>query len=265
MTTDVVVCNYRTPKDLLNFAASLTDQPGLGDIVIVNNSPHERDRQVADRIAGEHGATVINNPKNLGYARAMNAAAVDLSNETLALFNADVITAPGSIQAMDEFLAKNPEVGIAGPRQTDDRNRIVHGGIVGTNKRPQHRGWHRLDQGQFDATIIGTVTVSGSAFFVRRECWEELTACETYQASCERHTGGRALGALLPTRHYYEETFCCVHAAHHGWKNAYVGSVKMTHLWHRASPPGQQGADRLIGPSRELYRAACDDHGISRE
>jgi cellulose synthase/poly-beta-1,6-N-acetylglucosamine synthase-like glycosyltransferase len=265
MPTDVVVCNYRTPKDLSNFGKSLIDQPGLGDIVIVNNAPNEQDRLTAKKIAQECGGTVVNNKANLGYSRSLNAVAADLTNNVLALFNADVVTSPGSILEMEDFIESHPKVGIAGPKQTDQNDKIVHGGIIGTNKIPRHRGWQRYDRGQYNDTIIGTVTVSGSAFFVRRTCWEELTDCETYQESCEVLTGGRALGALLPTRHYYEETYCCVHADHHGWKNAYVGRIKMTHLWHRASPHGSAGADRHIGASRETYRAACDYHGIARE
>lgn len=266
MPVDVVVCNYRTPEDLAAFCTSVGEQrQDVGSFVIVNNAPRAIDVSTAEEMADQHDAIVVNNAENLGYARAMNAAAEGLTSEVLALFNADVIAPSGSISAMETFLRRYPEVGIAGPRQVDKQNRITHGGVIGTNRRPVHRGWHQQDRGQYNDIMIGTVTVSGAAYFVKRECWDELTACPTYQATCERLTEERALGAFLPTRHYYEETFCSLHAKVHDWSNAYVGKVKMTHLWHQASPLGHRGADRHIGKSREIYRAACDDHGISRE
>lgn len=265
MKVDVVVINYKTPNDLEAFCNSLFEQEDIASITIVNNDPTPLDMMVSERLAGQLEATIINNMKNVGYARAANAAAADLDAPVLSIFNADVVALPGSIKAMADFMEENPDVGIAGPRQVDHRGRITHGGVFGTDAKPVHRGWHNRDGGQFNAIKTNALTVSGAAYFVRRTCWDELTACSTYQQSCLRHVGEPALGAFLPTRHYYEETFCSYHARAHGWKNAYVGAVKMIHLWHRSSPAGAKGADRHIGPSRDLYRKACDDHGITRE
>jgi GT2 family glycosyltransferase len=261
---DVVVVNFHTPGDLEYFVRSIKDEQ-FASITIANNSPTQADRITSTRLGGEVELTIIDHQQNLGYARAVNHAAAELTAPILAIFNADVVVEPGSIQKMIDFMDAHPEVGIAGPKQVDDKNRITHGGIIGTNRRPRHRAWHARDHAQCNDILTDVVSVSGSAYFVRRECWDELTDCHTYQESCLAHTGHRATGAFLPTQHYYEETFCSVHARAHGWKVAYNGKAKMVHLWHRSSPLGRTGAEQHLEASRTFYRKACDDHGISRE
>jgi hypothetical protein len=262
--TDVVVINYRTPEDLQEFCQSLHGEPGIESVTIVNNAPRRIDEETAAHEAPALGARVINNEENLFYARAVNAAAVGLTAPILAIFNADVITSPGSIEAMADFLNFYNEVGVAGPRQVDQKGHITHGGIIGTTRRPVHRGWQKKDYGQYTDIILDAVTVSGSAYFVRRECWDALTECQTYQDSCVRLTGERALGAFLPTNHYYEETFCSVHASRHGWKNAYNGQVRMVHKWLGSCKDRDQLAE-YTRQSRAMYREACADHGIQCE
>lgn len=261
---DVIVVNFHTPEDLETFCQSLDEQTGVSSITIVNNEPRFMDRSVANSLAKELGARVLTNEENVGYARAVNAAAVGLTAPILAIFNSDVRLMTSSITAMADFLDAHDEVGIAGPKQVDSKGRITHGGIVGTNRRPVHRSWHRRDTGQCDDVLTNVVTVSGSAYFVKRACWDELTACPIYQGSAKKMRGVVPTGAFLPTPLYYEETFCSVHAVAHGWKNAYNGKVKMIHEW-QGSSKDHAVLSKYVAKSRQMYRQACADHGIIHE
>lgn len=259
--TDVVVVNYQTPGDLATFCRSLDEQAGIGTITIVNNAPTMEDVRIAADAGARLGGRVMNWDDNIGYAKAVNAAAAEVSSPVLGIFNADVICPPGSIAAMAEFLDAHDEVGVAGPKQVDSRQRITHAGITGSPHRPILRGWHQRDHRQFDDVRLDCVSVSGSAYFVKRSCWDELTNCQTYQNSVKSLTGRSAEGAFLPTAHYYEETFCSYHARAHDWKIAYNGRATMVHQWQGATR--DQGLlTRYATESRRLFRSACADHGM---
>jgi GT2 family glycosyltransferase len=137
---------------------------------------------------------------------------------------------------------------------------ITHAGIFGTNDKPALRGWKRPDDGQFDEIRDDALSVSGSAYFIKRLCWDELTNCSKY-----RKIAPDAVGAFLPTPHYYEETFCSYHAREHGWKVVYDGETSMVHKWHKASPVGGVAEKKHMPESRKMFRAACDMHGITHD
>jgi hypothetical protein len=110
---------------------------------------------------------------------------------------------------------------------------------------------------------INCVTVSGSAYFVRRDVWDDMTNNKQY-----RELYPDAIGAFLPTPHYYEETWCSYFARHLGYNVVYDGSISIGHSWHASSPkPGEgiSNADKYFPISREIFRKACDHIGIERD
>jgi hypothetical protein len=129
-------------------------------------------------------------------------------------------------------------------------------GIFGTNAAPVHRGWNEIHRGQY-LDVSDAVTVSGSAYFVKRTVWEELANCSLY-----REVAPDAAGAFLPTPHYYEETWASYHCREHGYRVIYYGPITMVHKWHQASPVGGW-AEQQMPASRELFRRACVHHGIA--
>lgn len=261
---DAVVVNYRTPHDLADFLRSFgpaADQvPCRLTIVDVASTGHPIPPFVTDEPIH---VILLTPPENIGYARSCNAAAQVTANfdpfDTLAFFNADTMVEPDTLKVCRDALWSQPDWGILGPRQVDQQNRITHAGMFGTNTNTRPRGWRNRDNGEFDGVRDDAITVAGSAYFVRRAVWDELTACPIYQAAAPD-----ALGAFLPTQHYYEETACSYHARAHGWKVVYFGPARMVHKWHRASPTGGW-ADQQINAAREMFRAFCDLHTIERD
>jgi GT2 family glycosyltransferase len=257
---DLVIVNYQTAMDLRDCLASLVEvAPTVDyDLTLVNVSPLPADKLVLkDWERKAKITTYLEYSKNVGYARAVNAGLRDGQREVCVALNADILFLPDALELCHQALMAHDDWGVLGPRQIDDRGRFTHAGIFGTNTRPRHRGWHEANQGQHQ-DVQDAVTVAGSAYFVKRSLWEELTACPVYQDFCGSE------GAFLPTNHYYEETWCSYHAASHGARVMYYGEATLVHRWHRASPVGG-AADQQMSASRTLFRAACDAHGIPRD
>jgi GT2 family glycosyltransferase len=256
VSLDIVVVNYHTPNDLDAFLASLNRFPptGLNSLTVI------------DVDAGEEKTTPFNWPggvgrrvavaDNIGYGRACNLGAALGDHEVIGLFNADVEVTKQSLDFCMAGLLAHDDWGVLGPCQADTRNRIRHAGIFGSNSSPVHRGWNEIHRRQY-RDVREAVTVSGSAYFIKRNVWRELTECPLYQ-----EVAPDATGAFLPTSHYYEETFCSYHCREHGHKVMYYGPITMIHKWHQASPVGGW-AEQQMPISREYFRKACAHHDIA--
>jgi len=256
---DVVVVDYRTPDDLAGFIGSFEEVRDEVDAVLhvalVDPLDEAQHRGVVDPSC----MNVQVFPTNVGYARACNELGSRGEREVIAFFNADTRLRPGVLAGCRQHLLDNPQVGIVGPRQVDDDCRITHGGIFGTNLHPSFGGrWRARDVGQF-SEITETISVSGSAYFIKRECWDVLRSCPLFE-----RVAPDAVGAFLPTQHYYEETYLSFHARYHGWQIHYLGPLAMVHRWHQASPLGEIER-RILPTSRAYFRRACDEHGIDHE
>lgn len=253
MSLDLVVVNYHTPGDLAAFLASLDRHPPTvaATLTVVDVETPEAPDEF-DWAGGT--ARRLTAADNIGYARACNRAAAGGTGDVLAFFNADVEVTAGALDFCHAALVADDWAAL-GPCQVDTRNRIRHAGIFGTNSAPVHRGWNEIHRNQY-CDVRDAVTISGSAYFIKRSVWTELTNCPLY-----RDIAPDAVGAFLPTPHYYEETFCSYHAREHGHRVVYYGPVTMIHKWHQASTVGGW-AETQMPISRELFRKACAHHNI---
>jgi GT2 family glycosyltransferase len=256
VSIDLVVVNYHTPQDLDAFMASLNRFPPSGDATLTIVDVESTCLEPAEIEWAKGSARRIAVADNVGYARACNLAARGGTGTVVALFNADVEVTPHALDMCAAALMSSDDWGVLGPCQIDLRNRIRHAGIFGTNAAPVHRGWNEIHRGQY-LDVSDAVTVSGSAYFVKRTVWEELANCSLY-----REVAPDAAGAFLPTPHYYEETWASYHCREHGYRVIYYGPITMVHKWHQASPVGGW-AEQQMPASRELFRRACVHHGIA--
>lgn len=263
---DVVITNYRTPRDLEELLQSFDKFAPTcpWDLWIANVDPRPEDSAVARMWAerlGEH-VHVVEYGWNCGLAHTVNNASSQGRRETFVALNADVVLAEGALDECHAALHAHPEWGVLGPRQVDGHGRITHAGIFGTLDKPQHRGWRERDSGQYSDVLENAVSVSGSAFFVKRVVWDELTTCPRYRAFI-----GNTAGAFLPVVLYYEETWCSVHAISHGHRVVFFGSTTIVHKWHQAVRAAgvEQWATSVMKESHDLYRQACVSHGIPHD
>ena len=252
---DSIVVTYHTPADLMEFLHSW-DKYGEGHLWIINVDAQSASDKDIGKFESHPDITHVAIDHNCGYARAVNLGASFGNNPILAAFNADTILTPGLLEDCALALMKNDDWGVLGPHQVDKAGLTTHAGIFGTNTAPQHRAWHQRDDAEYH-DVQEAVTVSGSAYFVKRHVWDILHACPIYSDAYPD-----ALGAFLPTPHYYEETWCSYHARAHGYKVMYYGEASMIHKWHTATKVGGW-AEQQMPISQKIFREMCAKHEIA--
>lgn len=269
---DLCIVNYNSTKELKRFLDTLhSDLDGPNGALVKNWNLYITDNNSTDDfipwIRDNEDKYFINRTylrQNIGYSAATNMMASKSGGEIIAVLNADVWMSSHDCLKIENIFNENPDIHILGPKQRDEHGRITHAGIVGTNTAPKHRAWRELDTAdQLYRDRVECVTVSGSAYFIRREVWNALTYNARY-----REMYPNAIGAFLPTPHYYEETWCSYFARHLGYNVVYDGSVSIGHSWHASSPKPGEGyshADAQFPISREIFRKACDYIGIERD
>jgi GT2 family glycosyltransferase len=253
---DVVVVNYRTTSLLNNFIESYNNSSlEHKSLYVVDNDPLPEDVET-NRIISKNAFYVFVKT-NIGYAKACNlAASLNFSNRKyIAFINSDCVLFEHTLKQMYEGM-ESLSLPIAGPLQYDRERRVTHAGIFGSTETPVHRGWRSANIEMF-RDIKECVTISGSAYFIRRDVWDELTSCPLY-----RDVAPDAKGAFLPTQHFYEETFCSYHAAAHGYPVTYYGAAEMIHEWHKSSKVGNSQTSQWMNESQAYFRSACDHHNI---
>ena len=251
---DIIVVNYRTPDDLDKFIESYRlYAPEEAMLTVVDVDPIVPYDYRKVKVPGQ----LIRCP-NKGYAYACNEAASITTGDIIALFNADIILKEDTIQLCAKALRENPTWGACGPLQQDSKGKVTHGGILGTQSAPVQRGWHKRMSDEFREIRDDAVMVMGSAYFIRREVWEELTNCSIYQ---ECFPGIN--GAFLPTFLYYEETGCSYHLASHGYLNVFYGAAECIHEWHGSID--KFGDNKAFTESQKIFRNFCDAHEISHD
>jgi glycosyltransferase involved in cell wall biosynthesis len=276
---DLCIVSYNAKDKLQRLIESIYELNDnlLFDVYIADNSSTDGSATLLKELQGDYGYKLFLNP-NVGYSAACNQLAAAGNNEIIALLNADVWFGEGSLEGMINSFNTHPEAAVIGPKQRDERGHITHAGIIGTNDAPAHRGWHKPDpnDSQF-RDFIECVTVSGSAYFVRRSVWNEIINNKDYMMLYDRFAEQSAdrlrilprywtdnPGGFLSTPHYYEETFCSYFVRHLGYKVCYDGSVSIGHSWHGSHEQGS-AMDKMFRVSQSMFREACDHFGIQRD
>ena len=261
---DLCIVNYNT-RPLLNrfldcLHNDLHDHPKVWNLYIADNDSQDDSVAWLKYNYQRYKINKFYHNNNIGYSAACNQLAAEGSSDIICLLNADVWMTSSSLVRIQNIFDENPDIHILGPKQRDENGYITHAGIVGTNTAPKHRGWHEPDpQDILYRDRVNCVTVSGSAYFIRREVWDTLTNYPKY-----REMYPNAIGAFLPTPHYYEETWCSYFARHLGYNVVYDGSVSIGHSWHKSSSVGGE-ADSKFRESQQIFRTACDYIGIERD
>lgn len=258
MNIQLVVVNYRTYDLLQEFVDSYFQfKPTIDSSLIIIDVDSTEDFDSLN--LPSNGVHSVRTDWNLGYALSCNYGAYMSDSDYLAFFNADTRFNNNScVDYCVNFMEENSNVGIVGPLQYDANSKVTHAGIFGSLEKPQHYGWRSkdVDSMRFNRKAV---TVSGSAYFVKRSVWSELTNCDIYRAQFPD-----VVGAFLPTQHYYEETGCSYHAQSHGYEVWYTGEAEMVHHWHKSSPVGSSVDAKMI-ESKKIFVDFCEAHGIDHD
>ena len=112
----IIIVNYNT-RDLLEecLKALFSNIPSCGfEVLMVDNCSRDGSRTLLEQRFPQ--CTLIENRRNLGFARAANQAYRMSSGEYCLVVNPDLKVLPGSVQRLWEFMDSHRDVGIVFPK-----------------------------------------------------------------------------------------------------------------------------------------------------
>jgi GT2 family glycosyltransferase len=112
----VVIVNWNGKQFLEGCLESLgTARPRRSmEVLVVDNASTDRSAEMVE--TKFPWVKLIKSAENLGFAKGNNVAIRQCQGRYIALVNPDVVVFPGCLDALAEFLDKNPQVGNVGPR-----------------------------------------------------------------------------------------------------------------------------------------------------
>lgn len=257
---DVVVVNYRTPELLHKFCDSYAFQESEveTELLVVDVDPDDKTDDAVRSFLPAYDFLVQYWPIsfNCGYAGACNFASASAIHDTIAFFNADTELHATTLQDCYDLLHSNDSYGVVGPMQVNSEGRITHAGIFGSNTNPSLRGWMSRNISRYTDVRDDAVSVSGSAYFIKRSVWDKIE-------NLLKQIYPDVEGAMLPTQHYYEETFVSYMARHLGYKVVYAGNTMMSHEWNQSGK--YMPIAKWAKESRETFRNSLDYFGVAHD
>jgi N-acetylglucosaminyl-diphospho-decaprenol L-rhamnosyltransferase len=203
VSMSAVVVNYNGGSDLIRCLESLERQPGLHEIIVVDNDSQDGSLELARQ--GHPSVRFIARGSNDGYGTAANEGALDATADALLFLNPDVVLDDGCVEALTAALVERP--GVVGPLLRLDESDREFGAtvdILGMPRGLQEPGSPLYVHGCALATTTSVFTRVGGfdpRYFLFMEdaelCWRALIA--GYEVSiCAAGTGWHRGGGSIP-------------------------------------------------------------------
>ena len=251
MRFSVVIVTYDSWPHTLRCVGSLR---GTGyesfEIVVVDNG-REKPPELP---AFVH---MIQNPENVGFARACNQGIAASDGDCVVLINPDTLVEKDFFEVLEDFLESNPEAGILGPRIVDGygdlqlsarREVSFVSGLLGrtsflTRLFPRSAAVKGMFPAAGDLSGPAAVDwVSGACMAVRRKTLEKISGLD------ERFFM------------YFEDADLCRRSREAGWPVYYLPQLEVLHLTG-ASSRSKPRAIWLLHKSAFLYHRKYGPHG----
>ena len=238
----IIVLNWNTRQMLVDCLSSVqTTVANLAyEVIVVDNGSTDGSQvMLRQRFPGAH---LIQNDKNVGFARANNQAMTASQGRYVLLFNSDAIATPGAVQSLLDLARAQPRAGIVGAQLVNrdgsfqashtsfptlwqeflmltGLGRLLYGQWYPSHGPEEEKGPQTVDY------------VEGACLLARREAFEDV--------------GGLDESYFM----YAEEVDWCHTMRERGWQVWYQPEAKVIHLGG--------GSSRNRRPQREadLYRS----------
>lgn len=225
MMISIIIVNWNTRDLLLQCIESLYKDNGISkrEIIVVDNASSDGSAEAVS--ASFPSVKLIVNERNLGFAAANNIGANAASGNVLVFLNPDTIVEPGTIDALFEFLDRNPNAGVIGCR------------IVNSNGHTEQTYWTSFPDLNWlfrEATYLNKISNARQrsiSFDEPVQVAHLLGACIAIRSELFREVGGFDERYFL----YMEETDLCWRVQALGKRNYYHPAVKITHLGQQSS------------------------------
>lgn len=110
----VIIGHYKDPENLLRCLKSLYDDSNFLEVIVTDGEAEEKTEEMIRTNFAE--VKYFPFSQNLGYAGLLNKGIAESRGDYLLLMNPDVLVPAGSVQKLKDFLEKNPDAGMIGPR-----------------------------------------------------------------------------------------------------------------------------------------------------
>ena len=201
---EVIIVNYNAGDALTRCVQSVFAQQVPVRLIIADNASSDdsiSSLQIA--IGFPENVMVIANDENLGFAKAVNAAALNLESggHYLLILNPDCEMLPGSLAALGGALDDDPGAALAGPAVVDRDGRVMRGTLRRFpdpwNSLLTFSGLWRLGRwfpafrgiemsGQLPLETAAAEAVSGACMMLRKSEFIELGCMDgAYGLHCE--------------------------------------------------------------------------------
>jgi N-acetylglucosaminyl-diphospho-decaprenol L-rhamnosyltransferase len=219
---DVVVVNHNTCEYLDRCLSALAEAPAAR--VVVDNASVDGSVGMVRR--RHPGVMLIANEQNVGYGVAANQGIARCAAPYVLVLNSDTVVAPGTFEALCEYLDRHAEVAIVGPRITYPDGRLQ----PSCNPFP---------------TLIPTLLAESAAGSLLRY----LPGAREYYLPTSAHTRARrvpwVMGAAMAIRRaafedvggfdasffmYFEEVDLCYRLAAAGWEIHFAPVATVIHV-----------------------------------
>ncbi|MEK7264398.1 MAG: glycosyltransferase [Bacteroidota bacterium] len=226
MELSVIIVNYNVRIFLENALISIQKaMSGIdGEIFVVDNASNDGSAEMLkNKFSSVH---LIENEKNLGFAKANNLALKNTSGKFILLINPDTIVQEDTLSVMLNYFKENPNVGLGGCkvlnpdgtlqlacRRSFPSPWVAFTKIVGlSNIFPQTKIFGKYNLSYLSADEIQEVdAVSGSFMMLRREVYENI--------------GGLDEDFFM----YGEDLDWCYRIQKAGWKINYIPITQIIH------------------------------------
>jgi len=231
----IVIVNFRVAELTVDCLRSLQDEiariPGTSVAVCENGSGDDQADRIRQAIA-ENGwggwCSLLASPTNLGFCGGNNvlirpALAAAQPPDYVLLLNPDTVVRPNAVKALVDFMAQNPDIGIAGSRLEDPDGTPQRSAFRFQSPASEFEGALRLGLVSrllsrwivappvVDAPVA-TDWVAGASMMVRRQVFADIGLLDEGYFT------------------YFDDIDFCFNARKKGWPTWYVPSSRVVHL-----------------------------------
>jgi len=217
----IIIVSWNTKEYLLSCLRSIFEEEGgaFREVIVADNGSQDGSgREVKKAFPLVH---LIQNEKNLGFAKAVNQGLQKASGKYALLLNPDTRVKPGAIERLISFMEVHPDVGVSGAqllksngsKQDSIANfpslatELLNKNLLRWLSPRKFPGKERIYSEPIDVD-----SVIGACMMVRREAWEQV--------------------GLLDEDYFLflEETDWCYRMKKAGWEIYHVPDAKVYHF-----------------------------------
>ncbi len=184
MDLSIVIVNWNTLELLKGCLNSIYTYPPSGEfeVWVVDNASQDGSSAMVEECFPQ--VSLINNPRNAGFAYANNLAIRQASGRYVLLLNPDTLVKPGALEALVRFMDEHPEAGASGARLLNPDGSLQVSCYVRPNLTNEFLRMFHLD-GLFPHTHYRMSTwaldqprevdvIQGACLMLRREALEQV-------------------------------------------------------------------------------------------